>query len=143
MRTPRKPKTESPDEFDFRQDNDDADNEDDPFEKLDMFVKSDPLGGLSNEKRLQFLEDYLSMLSEEASKLARKTGLLIKTTLMGQRFHSTAINEITDIVGLKSSKFLTKFDFPTVWSTLEALGNSGQNAKMDIPSLVSTALKSE
>ena len=36
-----------------------------------MFVKPDPLGGLSHEKRLQFFEDYLSTSTEEASKLAQ------------------------------------------------------------------------
>ena len=80
LQTPRKPKTEPP-EFDFRQEDDE---ENDPFEKVDMFVKSDPLGGLSEDKRLDFVEDYLSKSSKEASRLARKTGLLIKTALTGQ-----------------------------------------------------------
>ena len=64
-----------------------------------MFIKSDPLGGLSEDKHLDFVEDYLSNSTEEASRLARKTGQLIKTALTGQEFHSTAINEITNNVG--------------------------------------------
>ena len=91
-----------------------------------MFAKSDPLGGLSKDKHLDFVEDYLSKSSEEASRLARKTGLLIKTALTGQEFHSTAINEITNNMGLKSSNFPEQFDCASIWSTLEALGNAGQ-----------------
>ena len=83
MQTPRKPKTELP-ECDFRQEDDEDNEKDGPFEKVDMFVKSDPLGGLSEDKRLDFVEDYLLKSSEEASRLARKTGLLIKTALTDQ-----------------------------------------------------------
>ena len=142
LQTPRKPKSE-PTEFDFRQEDDEDDEEDDPFEQVDTFVKSDPLGGLSEDKRLDFVEDYLSKSSEEAVKLARKTGLLIKTASTGQAFHSTAINEITNNMGLKSSNFPEQFDCASIWSPLEALGNAGQEDKADIKALVSKALKSE
>ena len=62
--------SQSPSLSQFEED-DKEDDEDDPFEKIDIFVKRDPLGGMSVKGRLRCLEDYLSKSTEKASKLAR------------------------------------------------------------------------
>ena len=114
-----------------------------------MFVNTDPLGGLSVRRKTLAIFGRLLIqvyqIKKSVRKLARKTGLLIdqnRTHWSG--VSSTAIiNEITNNVGLKSSNFPEKFDCASIWSTLEALGNAGQEEKPDIKALVSKTLKSE
>ena len=84
LQTPRKPKTESSSQF---EEDNEVDDEDGPYKKVDMFVKSDPLRGLSDERRLQYLEDYVSKSTKESCKLARKTGRpcsLVRTFIIRQ-----------------------------------------------------------
>ena len=85
------------------------------------------------------ISDWSHMCSQV--KLLEPTVSWIKTVLTGQEFDSIAINEITNITGVKPLKFPLKFDCPTTWSTLETLGNARQNEQYDIvSSAVSKAL---
>ena len=115
IQTPRKTKR-------VVNDQSDDDSMDSPFEKVNAFVKNDPLGGPSSEVRLDALEGYLARSSVETREISRITGSLIKDVQVSQSYHSSLFKEVIGTIGLKSSQFPQIFDGPTLWATVESLG---------------------
>ena len=50
------------------------------------------------------------------------------------------MNEITGKVGLKSAKFPSTFDGPSLWSTIETLGQYALSTNKGIPNQISEAI---
>ena len=68
---------------------------------------------------------------------------MLKEATVAQEYHVTVMNEITGTVGLKSSKFPSAFDGPSLWSTIESLGHYALSINKEIPSIVSDAILSK
>ena len=140
--TPRKVKIRSNIDSDgwFGQD-DDEDSVSQPFEKGTTFVSDGAARPV--EDRVSLLERFLEVSTSEQKEISKTTGVLLKESKVAQEYHVTVMNEITGIVGLKSAKFPGTFDGPSLWSTIESLGNFVCNLDSNVPTLVANEFASQ
>ena len=142
IQTSRKPKSKSNIDSDgwFGQD-DDEDSISQPFEKASTFT-SDGIGR-PVEDRVTLLEAFLKVSTTDQKEISKVTGKLLKESKVAQEYLVTVMNEITGIVGIKSAKFSAAFDQPSLWFTIELLGNFVANSDSNIPSIVAKAISTK
>ena len=68
---------------------------------------------------------------------------MLKEAKVVQEYHVTVMNEITNQVGLKSKKFPAIFDGPSLWSTIESLGQYVSGMDSDVAGVVEWILDSK
>ena len=90
--------------------------------------------------RVTLLETFLERSTSDQKEIFSKTGRMLKEAKVAQDYHVTVMNELTGKMGLKSSKFPSVFDGPSLWSTIETLGQYALSTNKGIPNQISEAI---
>ena len=143
VQTPRKAKSKSKMDSDDWYTQEDDEESVQPFEKSSTFILEDPLNGRPVADRVTVIEAFLAESTVDQKTISKTTGLMLKEAKVVQDYHVTVMNEITSQVGLKSKKFPAVFDGPSLWSTIESLGQYVSSIDSDVAGVVERVLNSK